>query len=179
VKVTPSRIEGCFEVHADRFRDARGELVKLFQKSAFEAAGLATAFVEDFHSTSRKGVLRGLHFQAPPRQQFKLVHCVEGRVFDVILDIRPSSPTYGQFETYELSEEKSNGVFLPPGVAHGFYVLSDQAVLTYKVTDEHAPSQDVGILWSSIGIPWPDTAPLISERDAALPAWQQFATPFQ
>lgn len=179
LKFTSSRLDGCFLVEPDRFRDARGELVKFFQEAPFKAAGLDVPFREDFQSNSHEGVLRGLHFQKPPHEQWKLVYCLAGRIFDVILDIRKGSPTYGLFETFELSGETSPALLLPPGVAHGFLVLSGPAVLVYKVSSEYSPEHDAGIHWQSVGIPWPDGQPLISPRDADLPRWDQFETPFR
>lgn len=178
LKFTPSRLDGCFLIEADRFRDARGELVKFFQESQFRAAGIDVQFREDFQSTSHQGVLRGLHFQKPPREQWKFVYCLAGRVFDAILDIRKRSPTYGLFETFELSGETPHGVLMPPGIAHGFLVLSGPAVLVYKGSTEYSPEHDAGVHWQSAGIPWPEGEPLISSRDADLPRWDRFETPF-
>lgn len=125
---------------------------------------------------SKNNVLRGLHFQAPPHDHYKLVTCIAGEAFDVIVDLRKSSPTYGQHESFELNGGDS--VFVPAGCAHGFYVRSESATLLYNVSTIHAPSHDTGIRWDSVGVSWPSANPVVSERDAGLIAFAEFSTPF-
>jgi dTDP-4-dehydrorhamnose 3,5-epimerase len=179
LKPTPSRLGGCFVVELEPHRDRRGALVKFFQQSAFRAAGFGEPFVEDFQSTSHEGVLRGLHFQSPPHHHWKLVYCLTGRIFDAIVDLRKRSPTYGLFETFMLSGDEPRAVLVPPGIAHGFLVVEGPAVVVYKVTAEHAPGHDAGIHWQSASIPWPESNPIVSPRDAALPRLTDFESPFE
>jgi dTDP-4-dehydrorhamnose 3,5-epimerase len=174
----PSCIAGCFELRPRVMHDTRGRFVKVFHKPAFQALGLEADFSEEYYSVSQKGVLRGLHFQLPPHDHAKLVYCVAGTVLDVVVDLRTDSPTYGQHAAFELSAEAANMVYMPRGVAHGFYVLSESAVLVYKVSTVYAPDADAGIRWDSAGIQWPDEDPLVSLRDQGLPPLAQFTSPF-
>jgi dTDP-4-dehydrorhamnose 3,5-epimerase len=154
------------------FGDARGFFYESFNQTAFDqAVGHAVTFVQDNHSRSSKGVLRGLHYQLPPCAQGKLVRCVRGAVFDVAVDIRRSSPTFGQWVGVELSEENHRQFWIPPGFAHGFMALSDTAEFLYKTTAYYAPTHDRSIAWddTDIGIQWPDLGrkPDLSAKDLA------------
>jgi len=173
-------IAGCHEIRPRVVDDARGRFVKVFHRPAFEALGLRADFVEDYYSVSRRGVLRGLHFQAPPTDHAKLVYCPEGEVFDVVVDVRRSSPSYGRALGFELGATRGRLLHLEPGLAHGFYVLSAHAVMVYKTTTVHAPAQDGGILWNSVEVDWPFVggAPVVSARDRSLPALRDFSSPF-
>ncbi len=155
------------------FGDDRGFFMETFKKSDFEKAGINVNFVQDNHSRSVKGVLRGLHYQKKPYAQGKLVRCVKGRIFDVAVDIRKGSPTFGKWVAQELSEENKLMLWIPEGFAHGFLTLSDEAEVIYKVSgSEYAPDYDTGILWNDpqIGIKWPDVGKIIlSEKDSRLP----------
>lgn len=154
--------------------------MKPYREEEFVRRGLETGFREEFYTVSRRRVLRGLHFQIPPHDHAKLVYCVQGRVFDVIMDLREGSPTFGEALSLELSAERANVLYLPKGIAHGFYVESDEAVLVYKTSSTHSPAHDRGVLWSAVpGIAWPDPAPILSDRDAALPSFAGFRTPFR
>ncbi|WBS02779.1 dTDP-4-dehydrorhamnose 3,5-epimerase [Pseudoduganella sp. SL102] len=176
---SPTSIHGCYELSPGVFRDQRGSFVKVFHEELFQARGLASHFAEDYYTLSRRGVLRGLHFQTPPHDHAKLVYCPHGAILDVALDLRLGSPTHGQHVMLELSAEKANMLYLPPGLAHGFYALSEQALVAYKVTTIHAPESDSGVHWDSAGIPWPDREPVISPRDSALVPFDRFASPFK
>lgn len=179
MELRETAIPGCAELLLPRFHDDRGTLVKTFQESVFEQHGLPTSFCEQFHSRSRRGVVRGLHFQEPPAQLHKLVTCVSGRAWDVVLDLRAGSPTYGQHAKVGLAEDRANAVYIPEGCAHGFLAQEDDTVLAYWVTAEHSPEHDAGIRWDSAGIDWPlDGEPIVSARDAALPALDAYETPF-
>jgi dTDP-4-dehydrorhamnose 3,5-epimerase len=178
VKLIPTSLNGCFHLQPQTLRDKRGCFTKTFHKDIFTKLGLETSFSEDDFSISRKGVLRGLHFQIPPHEYVKLVYCIEGSVFDAVVDLRKNSTTYGKYETFELSAEKQNMLYIPPGLAHGFYVLSEKAIMIYKLSTIYAPKHDMGILWNSVGIPWPDDNPIISERDRSFPVFQYFNNPF-
>ncbi len=157
------------------FSDKRGFFMETYKKSDFELAGIDTDFVQDNHSKSVKGVLRGLHYQKEPFAQGKLVRCIRGRIFDVAVDIREGSPTFGKWVGYELSEENRLMLWIPKGFAHGFLTLSDEAEVVYKVSgNEYNPDYDAGIRWNDldIGITWPVELVekiLLSGKDRNLP----------
>lgn len=162
-------IPGCYVIRPWRKSDNRGLFVKTFHAEAFREQGLETDFKEDFYSVSRKRVLRGMHFQSPPFQHAKLVYCIKGSIFDAVVDLRTDSEAFGLHETLELSDENGLVLYVPPGVAHGFYVLSEEAITVYSVTSEHCPEADAGVRWDSCGIAWPTDSPIISARDSSLP----------
>ncbi len=151
--------------------DSRGWFYESYRFSEFARFGLDAAFVQDNHSRSVASVLRGLHYQNPPRAQGKLVRVTVGEVFDVAVDIRKNSPTYKRWVGVRLSAENRLMLYLPPGFAHGFCVLSEVAEVIYKTTDEYAPEHERGILWCDpeLAISWPIGRPLVSQRDAQLP----------
>ena len=154
------------------FGDSRGFFMEAYKKSDFFENGINIDFTQDNHSKSTKGVLRGLHYQAKPYGQAKLVRCPKGKIFDVAVDIRPDSPTFKKWVGEILSEENKNMLFIPEGFAHGFIVLSDEAELLYKTGKEYAPASDRGIRWNDpeIGVDWGiDFEPLVSEKDSQQP----------
>ncbi len=159
--------------------DERGLFVKTFSRQLFAESALEADFVEGYYSLSFRGVIRGLHFQTPPHELAKLVYCPAGEVFDAVVDLRVGSPTYGEYLTFILSEREGNMLYLPPGLAHGFRTISDQALVMYQVTSLYSPLHDVGILWNSAGIPWPGEAPVISPRDQGFVPLAEFASPFR
>ncbi len=167
------------------FKDDRGFFLETYKKSDFEKAGIKAEFVQDNHSKSVKGVLRGLHFQKKPFAQGKLVRCIKGRIFDVAVDIRKGSPTYGKWVGYELSEENKHILWIPEGFAHGFLTLSDEAEIIYKVSGgEYSPEHDAGIIWNDpdIDIKWPlDQVDeiILSEKDKKLPFLREIDTSFE
>ncbi len=158
-------------VRAKAFEDQRGFFLEAYKRSEFAAQGIPAAFVQDNFSRSRRGVLRGLHYQKDPKAQGKLVMVLRGRIWDVAVDIRKGSPTYGRWVAAELSEDDHTMLWVPPGFAHGFCVLSDGADVLYKCTEEYAPELDRGIRWDDpdLAIPWPVEEPVLSEKDANLP----------
>ena len=162
---------GPVVVVARSFGDKRGRFLELYRRSDFVAGGILDEFVQDNWSTSTAGVLRGLHYQKSPRAQGKLVRCARGRIYDVAVDIRKGSPTYGRWWSEELTADNNTMFYVPAGFAHGFYVLSDGADVLYKCTDEYSPENDRGIIWNDpdISISWPTASPLLSEKDAAHP----------
>ena len=178
LEVKNTKIPGCFEFVPKIFKDERGVFVKTFHENTFKERGLETYFTEEYYSFSHKGVLRGLHFQLPPADHVKLVYCPYGRVLDAVVDLRVGSPTYGNFETFELSAEKANIIYIPKGLAHGFYVLSEGAIMVYKTSTVYSPKHDAGILWNSVSIPWPDKKPIISQRDSKFVPFIEFKSPF-
>jgi dTDP-4-dehydrorhamnose 3,5-epimerase len=153
------------------FEDERGLFMETYRASDFVAHGIARPFVQDNYSYSTRGVLRGLHYQKDPAAQGKLLRCTLGAIYDVVVDIRRGSPTYGQWVGEVLSAENRRQLYVSPGFAHGFCVLGDAAGLAYKVTADYAPDLDRGIRWDdpAIGIQWPITDPVLSSKDAALP----------
>ena len=175
-KFEEQAIKGVFVITPQVFGDSRGYLVETFKAPEFEAAGIPTTFVQDNESLSTRGVLRGLHFQKE-HTQGKLVRVTTGRVYDVAVDVRPGSPTYGQHVGVELSAERKNMFWVPPGFAHGFLVLSDEAVFTYKCTDVYDPASEGGIPWNdpTLAIKWPelDCEYKTSPKDSAHPLFAE------
>ena len=153
------------------YTDTRGYFTETYKRSEFIENGINENFVQDNWSHSMKGTLRGLHFQKQPKAQAKLVMVLKGEVFDVAVDIRKGSSTYGKWVGLNLSGKKAQMLYIPAGFAHGFCVLSDEADFVYKVSDEYSPELDSGILWNDpdIGIDWLITDPLLSAKDMALP----------
>lgn len=179
MNVIETAIPGLLEIVPAAHVDERGSFVKTFHRERFESLGLRTDFVEEYYTRSRARVLRGLHFQLPPHGHVKLVTCVHGRVLDAVLDLRAGSPTFGRHVLFALSARRPSLVYIPEGLAHGFFVPGSGAVLLYKVTSLHAPAHDAGILWNSAGIPWPDPDPIISDRDRSFPPLDGFVSPFR
>ncbi len=153
------------------FRDERGFFIETYKHSEFADAGIREYFVQDNHSQSSMGVLRGLHYQIHPMAQGKLLRCSKGRIFDVAVDIKKGSPDYGKWIGLELSEENNNMLYIPPGFAHGFLTLSDVAEVYYKCTKEYSPENERGIIWNDpdINIDWPVKTPVLSAKDKAYP----------
>jgi dTDP-4-dehydrorhamnose 3,5-epimerase len=168
---TKLAIPGVIKVEPKIFGDERGFFLEAFKASEFKAAGLDIKIVQSNHSRSVKNVLRGLHYQDAPHQQGKLIRCVSGKIFDVAVDIRKSSPTFGQWVGEYLCDDTKNLLYIPEGCAHGFCVVSESAEIIYYCTDEYAPECDRGIRWNdpTIGIKWPITDPILSSKDAVAP----------
>jgi len=175
-EIKPLSIPGLYAVQPKLFGDARGYFFEVYSERDFSAAGLDVKFVQDNQSKSSRGVLRGLHFQKT-HPQGKLVRVISGEVFDVAVDLRSGSPTLGKWEGIVLSGEKQNQFYIPEGFAHGFLVLSDEAVFAYKCTDFYHPEDEGGIRWDdpTIGIQWPEAAcPLnLSAKDKLHPAFDK------
>lgn len=153
------------------FKDMRGFFSETYKYSDFAQIGIKEHFVQDNYSYSIKGVLRGLHYQKEPHAQGKLVQCMKGKIFDVAVDIRRGSQTFGRWVGSELSEENNLMLYVPPAFAHGFVVLSDTARVIYKCTKEYSPENDRGIIWNDpdVGIQWPIKNPVLSEKDMKHP----------
>ena len=156
------------------FPDSRGFFAEVYNKAEFEKRGVNDIFVQDDYSGSKKDVLRGLHFQKPPRATSKLVRCIEGEIFDVIVDLRKESITFGKWESVILSAENKKMIYIPKGFAHGFCVLSDGAKIMYKVSEHYFPELDAGIGWNdpALNITWPLKEPIMSDKDRNLPLLQ-------
>ena len=176
MKAIETKIAGLLIIEPKVFGDERGFFFESYNEQAFnEATGVSPRFVQDNHSKSVKGVLRGLHYQLPPKAQGKLVRVVQGEVFDVAVDIRKGSPTYGQWVGEVLSADNKKQLWIPPGFAHGFLTLSDTAEFLYKTTDYWSPAHERAILWNdaTLGIDWPlnGLQPTLAAKDAAAVAF--------
>ena len=165
-----------------RHKDERGFFSETYSRRRYKEFGIDVDFLQDNHSFSLKpGTLRGLHFQVPPNAQGKLVRCGKGAIFDVAVDIRKGSPTFGHWEGYELTEDNGHQLYVPVGFAHGFVTLNPGSELVYKCTDYYAPQAEGSIRWDdpTIGIEWPFADKIIlNERDAIAPLFRDFETPF-
>lgn len=174
---TKAPIEGLVIIEPRAFPDERGFFMESYKQSDFEKAGILGPFVQDNHSRSKRGVLRGLHFQRPPYAQGKLVRVSRGRAWDVAVDLREGSPTFGKYFALELSESNRLMFWIPAGFAHGFLALEDDTELQYKCTAEYNAASDGGLRWNDpdIAIAWPDIGipPLVSAKDAALPSLRE------
>lgn len=166
----PTRLDGPILLQPRVHGDDRGFFVETFLRDEYRDAGIDVEFVQDNHSRSGRGTLRGLHFQRTPGQA-KLVRAARGSIYDVVVDIRPGSPTLGQYEAFELDDVNHRQLFVPIGFAHGFCVLSDEADVTYKVSSLYNAAEERGIAWDDprIGIEWPVEAPILSDRDRSNP----------
>ncbi|OGW19692.1 MAG: dTDP-4-dehydrorhamnose 3,5-epimerase [Nitrospirae bacterium GWC2_57_13] len=164
-------ISGLVLVRPKRFQDSRGFFVETYKHSEFASRGINEQFVQDNYSSSQQGTLRGLHYQKAPAAQGKLVTCLRGRIYDVAVDIRRGSPFFGKWAGVELTDENGLLLYVPPGFAHGFLVLSDRAEVLYKCTQEYSPDHERGIIWNDpeIGIQWQNSAPMLSPKDKELP----------
>ena len=164
-------LPGLLLIEAEHFKDERGLFMEAYKASEFSLNGVLELFVQDNFSHSVQGVLRGLHYQKQPKAQAKLVMVLRGEIFDVVVDIRKGSPTYGRWFGIVVSAERHHMLYIPEGFAHGFCVMSDTADVIYKVTQEYSPDLERGILWNDpqVGIRWPVNDPLVSVKDAELP----------
>jgi dTDP-4-dehydrorhamnose 3,5-epimerase len=174
MKVLKTAIDGVLVLEPKVFGDERGFFLESFSQRLFdEAVGAHVEFVQDNHSRSVKGVLRGLHYQLPPHAQGKLVRVTQGSVFDVAVDIRRSSPTFGKWVGFELSAQNHRQMWIPPGMAHGFFVTSDVADFLYKTTDYYAPKCEGAVRWDdpAVSVQWPDLRlhPTLSAKDVTAP----------
>lgn len=170
VERLPTRLDGLVLLAPAVHADERGFFVETYGTGPWRAAGIGVEFVQDNHSRSGRGTLRGLHYQRRPGQG-KLVRAARGRIWDVALDIRPGSPTFGEWEAFELDDETHHQLYVPVGFAHGFCVLSDVADVAYRVSAPYDPTEERGIAWddSAIGVEWPIEAPILSGRDRGNP----------
>ena len=170
-KFTKLSIPEVILVEAKAFADNRGFFMESFKESEFVANGIATKFVQDNYSHSIKGVLRGLHYQKNPKTQAKLVMAIRGEIFDVAVDVRKGSPTYGKWVGEVLSEQNHRLLYVPEGFAHGFVVLSNEADVVYKVNSEYSPEHERGVIWNDpeLNIKWPTNEPIVIKKDLELP----------
>ena len=180
MKITSAPIQDLLIIQPQVFEDDRGYFFESWSKKIFENNGLDFDFVQDNQSMSHRGVLRGLHFQAPPFAQGKLVRVIQGGVLDVAVDIRANSPTYGKHFSIELNESNKTMFFIPPGFAHGFLTLADNTIFYYKCTHYYNKSSEGTILWNDnqLEINWKISNPLVSEKDKSGISFKDFITPF-
>ncbi len=180
MNVTQTAIEGLIVIDPDVYRDERGFFSESFNRDRYREAGITDVFVQDNLSVSKKDVVRGLHYQAPPLAQGKLVSVLRGRVLDVAVDIRSGSPTYGKFVMVELSAENHKQFWIPAGFAHGFVSLEDDTLFVYKCTAPYSKEHDRGIRWNDpvIGIDWSVESPIVSEKDRVHPLLSEIVQEF-
>jgi dTDP-4-dehydrorhamnose 3,5-epimerase len=180
MEIIQTPLEGLLIIKPDVFEDERGYFFESFNADKFRAAGLDLTFLQDNESKSKKGVLRGLHFQAPPFAQGKLVRVMRGSVLDVAVDIRKNSPTYGQWASIVLSGQNKWMYWVPAGFAHGFATLEDDTTFFYKCTNVYNKASEGSILWNDpdLGIDWGITEPVISDKDKISPSFRDFTSPF-
>jgi dTDP-4-dehydrorhamnose 3,5-epimerase len=175
-------LTSAFLIPSIRHNDNRGYFAETYSHRKYLELGIDVEFVQDNHSFSREvGTLRGLHFQSPPHAQAKLVRCGRGAIFDVAVDIRRGSLTYGQWEGYELTAKTGDQLYIPVGFAHGFVTLEPDSEIVYKCSDYYAPETEGAVLWndSDIGINWPaETDPILSDKDAVAPLFSDLENPF-
>jgi len=162
------------------FEDTRGIFFENFKESEFTSNGISIKFVQDNSSQSLNSVIRGLHFQKNPKAQAKLISVIKGEIFDVAVDIRRNSPTFGKWVSEILSEKNHKSLYIPEGFAHGFCVTSDKSYVYYKVSNEYSPEHEQGILWNDpkLNIKWPVSKPIISEKDNQLPLLENLGNDF-
>ncbi len=167
MQIETTTLPGVLVITPRVFHDARGFFLESYNAEAWRSAGIETTFVQDNHSKSTHGTLRGLHFQLPPAAQVKVLRVVRGAVWDVAVDIRVGSPTFGQWVGVELTADNFRQVYIPTGFAHGFCVLSDEAEILYKTSAVYSPAHERGIAWNDpqLAVAWPVTEPLLSDRD--------------
>lgn len=170
MNITPTRLPGVVVLEPGVYRDHRGYFLETWHEARYAEAGLPDRFVQVNVSSSSRGVLRGLHYQHPSGQG-KLLTVLRGAIFDVAVDIRAGSPTFGRWEAVVLSSEDHRQLYIPPGFAHGFVVTGDEALVCYKCTEFYRPGEEYSVLWDdpAIGIPWPVASPTLSPKDAAAP----------
>lgn len=181
MNIIETKLKDCLLIEPQVFQDNRGFFLESYSEKIFKETGISTIFRQDNHSMSvKKGVLRGLHFQLPPHTQTKLVRVTRGSVFDVAVDLRKDSPTYGKWEGFTLTAENFLMLYIPQGFAHGFCTLEDKTEFMYKNDKFYAPDSEGAIRWDDpyIGIDWPVKKPVLSEKDAKAPYLKDFNSPF-
>jgi dTDP-4-dehydrorhamnose 3,5-epimerase len=178
MELIPTALEGCYQISPLFAQDERGTFVKTFHAERFSTLGLPIDWREEYYSSSRKYVIRGMHFQTPPHDHEKLVYCMQGQVLDVVLDLRMASATYGRHIAVKLDGALGQGLIIPKGMAHGFLAQTEDVLMAYKVTSVYVPENDSGIRWDSFGLDWGVDQPIVSIRDCAHPSFVDFNSPF-
>ena len=167
-------INNCYEIIPNIIEDKRGIFVKTFHKDFYNSLGLNFDIAEEYCSTSTQNTLRGMHFQIPPYEHYKMVYCIKGEIQDGIVDLRKDSTTYGKGISIMLNDSKKNILVLPPGIAHGFLAVSQSATIVCKTSSIYSPQHDKGILWHNCGIKWQSDKPIISKKDLSHPSMAEF-----
>jgi dTDP-4-dehydrorhamnose 3,5-epimerase len=180
LKITTNQINGILIIEPQIFKDSRGYFFESYNEEKFNKAGIEAKFVQDNQSLSQKGAIRGMHFQAPPYEQGKLVRVAQGAVMDVVVDIRKNSPTYGKSFNIILSAENQLMFWIPPGFAHGFETLIDNTLFLYKCTNGYNKASEGGLFWNdpTLEIKWQTAEPIVSDKDQILPSLKDFNSPF-
>ena len=178
MKIEQTSIPGALLLTLPAHPDERGLFVKTFHESTLREVGIHFPLAESYFSFSKKGVIRGMHFQTPPHAHAKIVFCPVGAIRDVVLDLRRESETFGQYFSQELSAENHHALYIPPGCAHGFEALTEGAMTYYLVSSEYNPEHDAGVRWDSFGMEWRTASPILSARDAGFVALRDFDSPF-
>lgn len=178
MKFNTTNLTGCYLIDTGVFHDQRGSFTKIYNEKEFLKNGISAVFKEQFFTISNKNVLRGMHYQEPPHDHCKLVSCFSGAVLDVVLDLRKSSATYGESQSFELSADNMAVLFIPIGIAHGFLSLEDNSGMMYSVSTEYAEESDSGVHWNSFGFNWPVKQPIVSERDMLHSKLEEIDNPF-
>lgn len=180
MEIVKTKIPGLLIIKPAVFEDTRGYFFESYNKQRFLKHGIDQNFVQDNESMSQKGVLRGLHFQKPPFEQGKLVRVMRGAVIDVAVDIRKSSPTYGQWDSVKLTQQNKWMYWLPPGMAHGFLAMEDNTIFFYKCTNVYNQESEGSISWNDpdLNINWPVNEPILTNKDKDAPAFKEFISPF-
>lgn len=178
MNIIPTKFDGVYIIEPKNFQDERGSFVKIFHQDSWLEQRLRFELAESYYSVSRKNVIRGMHFQIPPTDHTKLVYVTNGTILDVVLDIRASSPSYGQSISLEVSAVNHKIMYIPPGFAHGFLALTDNACVTYLQTTMHSPDYDQGVRFDSFGFDWGVAHPIMSSRDQSFPKLSDFTSPF-
>ena len=182
MEIKKSKLKGTFEITLNPHADSRGFFMRTFDEAIFKEMGIEKKWVQENHSRSeQKNIIRGLHFQLPPFSETKLVRCINGAVLDVFVDLRKDSPTFGMWDSIELSAENKKMMFIPRGFAHGFCTLTKISEVLYKVDNYYNPSYESGILWNDklIEIKWPDNNPILSEKDLGNLQFNEFVNKYQ
>jgi|SRR5581483_2094685 len=179
MKISPTQLKDVILLGPDVHRDPRGLFLETYQSQKYKAAGMEADFIQDNYARSKQGVLRGLHAQLK-KPQAKLIRVTQGEVFDVAVDVRPDSPTFGKWEGFRLSNENFFQLFIPEGFLHGYCVLSPEAVVEYKCTDYYNPGDEIGVRWDDpeLKIQWPLPKPLLSDKDSQLPFFRDLRAQF-
>lgn len=178
MQIIPTEISGCFLIELKLLSDNRGSFTKTYNNTIYNKLGIDIASLEEYYSISNAGVIRGMHFQTPPDDHIKIVHCSSGHVKDIVFDMRKNSETFGKSLGFDLTPIDPFLVVIPKGCAHGFYSYENNSIINYKVSSEYSPQNDKGILWNSIDFNWPTNEPILSIRDNQLPSFLEFETPF-
>ena len=178
MNIIPTKLSGVFIIETNLFQDERGSFVKTLNRDLYQEKNLPSDFSESFYSISKKNVIRVMHFQTPPKDNCKLVFVSAGSILDVVLDIRKGSPTFGQYETFELSSANHKMIYISPGFAHGFLAKEDNTCTNYMTTSTYSKENDKGIKPDSFGMEWNVENPIISSRDLSFPTFAEYDSPF-